>query len=169
MSEKLINFREMKRKEIRKIIGEDILIYNPSPEKRKEMEKIITRNSSEDGKEINISNIDIILELIPLCTNIDLELDRNNPEDAKIIKEIVDDPSDEFLEVITEVTIVFKNIAEKYLETINSLAKLSKDELAKVTKNILGGQETPEQKRIKQLKKELSNLEAVKDNIKEVK
>jgi DNA repair exonuclease SbcCD nuclease subunit len=160
MKEKVL-FSSLKRREIRRVIeigenGENpILIYNPSPEKRKEIEKIIVKSFTGKNKEFDISPETVILDLLSLTTNVELDLHRDNEEDMILIKGIIEDPDPVFEETISEVIEVVKEIAEKYIKTLNKISSLPKEEIEKLIPKI----ETPEEKEAKELKERLKQLE----------
>ena len=66
-------------------LDKPIIVYNPNLEKKKEIEIYISKNFNSDKTEINIEPIDLVLDLLPMTTNIEYELDRNNKEDMAII------------------------------------------------------------------------------------
>ena len=132
---KTINFSDLKREEIRKILGEgenQIIIYNPSPENKSKIEELMKNSFSKDGKIMLISAEDILLDMLDLTTNIKLDLSRDSEEDMREIKNIIEDPKPIFEDAIVEVRKVISEIGERYIDTINVLSKLPKEELLKL-------------------------------------
>lgn len=158
-----VNFKELKRKEIRKTFGEgegQVIVYNPDSENRKKIEAIIEKFRKSNKEEINPQ--DIILDILPLTTNVCLDLDRNNKNDLKIIEEIIADPSPIFEDTIFEVTELTKEIAVRYYKTLNNLINLPKEELDKLMEQFK--EETPEEKELRELKERQKELESKLNN-----
>jgi hypothetical protein len=152
----VVNFSNLGRKgrEIRKTFGEGIEkieIYNPSPEKKKEIEKIISKSFSEDGKELALSPEDLILDIIPLCTNICLDLKRDSAEDMEMVRDIIEDPHPTFEDAIFEIKDLMKEISGRYIETIKTIAELPKEELEKLIKDSLPKETELTEKELKKL------------------
>lgn len=149
---KVINFSELKRKEIRKEFDNGIVVYNPNPEQKKEIMELITKSIDEKSQDIEISGRDIMLQLIPMLTNIHLDLEDNE----ELLNEILEDPSDELLEVVDELNDIIKFVGNRMIKNIQNLAELPKEELEK----LLPKEEIdPKQKEIEELKAKLAELE----------
>jgi hypothetical protein len=154
----LVNFKKLKREEIRKTIGEgeeQIIIYNPSPEKREEISKLLI-NSYKEKDEMEITGRELLLQIIPMLTNILLEYDENNEEERQIIDDILNDPSEILMEVVDEVSIIVKEVGERTNKTLESLANLSEEEISKI---IPINKETEEEKELRELKEKQILLE----------
>jgi predicted DNA binding protein len=121
-----VNILNLKRKEIRKYIGEGenrIEIYNPSPEQKNEILKIIAANIDDKTGKIKISGKDFLLKLIPMLTNIYLDIE-NNPE---LIETVLNDPSDILLEVQDCINDIVKNLVDRTTKNIKDIADLPED------------------------------------------
>ena len=182
MSEKVVKFSTLGRKEIKALIytenGEvkteynqdkiaelqkkiekPILIYNPTNEKRMKMQLLIAElgNKSLNNKlDFIIEAKDLVLKFLPLCTNVILDLDE--VEDAEIIKDIVENPSDEFNVIIVEVTNLTKGVSQDYIKTIKAMSELPKEELDKLLVENTAIEETEEEKEIRELEEKLNEL-----------
>jgi hypothetical protein len=157
-----VNFSSLRRNEIRKTIGEgegQIIIYNPSPEKKVQIEAIIRGNFKKGSTEINISAEDILIDLLSLTTNIILDFDRDNEEDMKMVKEIIEDPHPTFEDAIIEVRNLITEIGGRYIDTLNTLSKLPKEELLKLFPQQEEIAETEEEKELRELKEKTKALE----------
>lgn len=157
---KQVNLSQLGRKEVRKQFGDKenpIIIYNPSPEQKKEITKYLTDNFADnEGKEINISPEDIILDLLPLTSNIYLDLKRDNPEDMEMIKNILNDPQPSFESAIDEIMEVVREIGTKYIKRVEEILALPEEQLKKILppeKEL-----TEEEKRVMELEAELEKL-----------
>jgi len=166
---KTINFSDLKREEVRKILGEgenQIIIYNPSPENKSKIEDIMKNSFSKDGKEMLISAEDILLDMLDLTTNIKLDLSRDSEEDMKKIKNIIEDPKPIFEDAIIEVRELITEIGGRYMDTINTLAKLPAEELLKLFPQKVEIVETPEEKALREAEESIVTL---KEKLKESK
>ena len=167
---KTVNFTSLKRKPIRKTIGEgegQIIIYNPSPENRAKIEKVIqdsiSKNKGKGINEIEITAKQFLLDILPLTTNIFLELDRESKEDMEIADSIIADPDPLFEDVMFEVQDLMKEIGVRYINTLKSIASLPKEELAKMfPQKEAVIVETDEEKELKELEEK---TKALKDKI----
>ena len=164
----VVKFETLKRQEIRKTIANGdspIYIYNPSPEKKQQIEKMIFNKlqGQETSKDVELSAREVLLELLPILSNIDLGLDIE--KDKEMIEEIINDPSDILVEVIDDISEIFTGISKSLMKNISAISKLPKEQLEKIMKE--NKVETPEEKRIRELKEELAKLESNKE-IKEV-
>lgn len=132
----VVNFKDLKRKEVRRTIGEgegQIIIYNPSPENRALIEKVLQSSIvKNEGKEIDISARDILLDILPLTTNIFLDLSRDSQEDMEMVDAIIADPDPIFEDTMIEVQELMQEIGARYISTLKSIASLPKEELIKM-------------------------------------
>lgn len=198
MSEKVVNFSDLGRKgikaliytehgkviteynqnkieELKKEIENPILIFNPDVEAQVKMKKIISNiisknisNKDNDNlSDINISAQDLIVKFLPLCTNIYLDLDEE--KDKELIKGIIDDPSDEFSAIISEVSTIVARISNEYVEFIESYSKLPKEKREELLKEVTPQLNEKEKKKLaiqkqqEELNKKLQELE-LEDN-----
>lgn len=122
-----INFSSLKRKNIRKIIKDtdalSIEIYNPTPQQQEEIIKILTDNYNNEKKEIDMTEAEILKSLIPMLTNI--VLDTND----KMMSEIIEDPSENLLEVQEELSDIVRNIIKRFMKVISKLNDIPQEEL----------------------------------------
>lgn len=130
-----VKFSELKQKKVRKVIDgtsfeNPIEIYNVTEDIRENVSKIITDNMNTKTGELNIEPRLIIVELLPLLTNIDLDL--NLEKDVEQIKEIMDNPSEVLLDVVDELTEVVKEFANRFVKNIDKINKLSPEEFNKL-------------------------------------
>jgi len=156
---KTINFSDLKREEVRKVLGEgeyQIIIYNPSPENKLKIEDLMKNSFTKDGKTMLISAEDILLDMLDLTTNIKLDLSRDSEKDMKEIKNIIEDPKPILEDAIAEVRKVISEIGERYIDTINVLSKLPKEELLKLFPQKV---ETPEEKELREAKESVLAIE----------
>lgn len=188
---KTINFSSLKRKEVKVLIytenGEviteynqdkitklqekienPVLIFNPNNKQQIEMQKIVSEISKDvfkEGKDIVVTAKDLIIKFLPLCSNIVLDLDEE--KDSELIKEIINDPSNEFSAVIKEVGEIVKKISEDYVETIKAYAKLPKEQIEKMLK-ANESKLSEKEKRKMELEKQLKELEKEDNEIEEI-
>jgi len=125
-----VKFSDLKRKKIRKTFGEGefaVEVYNPSPEQQNQITQMFL-DKLDKNEEIEIDGKLVLLKLIPMLTNIDLDLDENDD----LVEEILNDPS-EILELVTlEITDIIQSIVNKTIKNIENLANLPKEQLEKV-------------------------------------
>lgn len=147
----VVNFSTLKRREIKCVIFETkdakmvvenntekidkllleienpIIIYNPTQSQKETIHKIINNSFSKDGKLISINPEDIILDILPIISNIVLDLHRDNSEDMKTIKEIINDPQPIFERTIIVIKEVIKEISSQYLSVLNDIIEMPKE------------------------------------------
>lgn len=162
-----INFNQLKRKEVRRVIKTEdkenaIEIYNPNNEQREYIVKLIIKSIDVDTKELKITGREMLLDLIPQLTNIHFEYDLNKEEDKQIVEDILNDPSETLLQVIEEIEDIIKEFMNHTLRNVKNLSNLSDDELDKLLNQFKDNNETPEEKRIRELEEELNKLKEVK-------
>lgn len=167
-----MKFSNLKRQDVRKVIkveeGEDILIYNPNKEQKNKIIDMFTDRMDEKTGDINISDEDVLLTLIPmLVKNIELDLDKNNEEDLKIIKDILADPSDLLLEVADELNILIREITLRVVRKAKEYTQLTDDEKLELTKVELKKQKK-ENIKIKQLEEAKKKKEELENEIKKL-
>ncbi|HEY5588423.1 MAG TPA: hypothetical protein VIK86_05640 [Candidatus Paceibacterota bacterium] len=148
----IVNFSELKRRDIKCIIFETkdgkmvvendiekinkelevnsnvVIIYNPSQEQKKVIHETINRSFLKKGKEIKISPEDIILDLLPLLSNINMDYHRENPKDMEAIMEIIADPQPIFERTIIIIKDVMKEISSQYVSVINDIIEMPKEQ-----------------------------------------
>lgn len=122
---KTINFSNLKQEKVRKRIG-DIEIYNITKENEKDVTDIIIQSLDEKTGMVKVDPSIVLVKLIPILTNIYLDLDTE--KDEEMIKEIIADPSDVLLEVVDELNIIIKAHTDKLIKRVNEIATLSKEE-----------------------------------------
>jgi hypothetical protein len=160
--ENKVKLISLKRQEIRKTIlngDSPIIIYNPSPEKQNEIKKIINNNFKNNYQEININSINLIVKILPMLTNIDLGLDISKEEDKKILEEIINDPSDEFVTVFEEISKIIEEVGKHYIYQLNTFAKLPKEQMEKLLQINQTSEISEKEKRKRELQKQLEELE----------
>jgi hypothetical protein len=152
---KVVNFSGLKRREIKCLIFENkegkivventkeridkmikeiecpIIIYNPNQIQKEEIRKILNNGFNDDGK-MSISAEDVILDLIPILSNINLDLHKENPQDMELIKEIVDDPSPIFEMVVLIIKEIIKDVGIKYVSLLNDILEMPKSQREKL-------------------------------------
>ena len=182
MSEKVVKFSTLGRKEIKALIytknGEvkteynqdkivelqeeienPILIYNPDSKTQVKMQMIvgeISKDVIKEKRDIVISAKSLILEFLPLCSNVILDLDKI--KDEELIQKIIKDASDEFSAIIREVGIIVKKTSLDYVSAITSLSEMPKkqlDEILKTNEPIL----TQKEKKRIELQKQIDELD----------
>lgn len=131
-----MKLNQLKQQRLRKVIDtgydEKIEIYNVTEENEKEINKIIAKFIDVKTKELNIDGKTVILELMPLLSNIDLGYDLTKEEDQKIIEDIINHPSDTLLIVIREISTMIKQRLEIFTSNLDEFNKLPKDEIQKL-------------------------------------
>lgn len=125
-----VHFSGLKRNKIRMIIenGEHpIEIYNPTEEQRKEILNLLIENYNVEKKEMNLSDVDVIKVVIPMLTNIHLDI-----EDEDLLKEIISDPSELLLDIQEELSVIVQEIARRFVNHLIGLSKLPEKSLEKM-------------------------------------
>jgi hypothetical protein len=183
MSEnKTVNFSDLKRKEVKCIIFENveggitaeynsnkikellfklenpIIIYNPSQKQKAEIQKIINSRISKETKDIEISGEDLLITLLPLLSNVILDLHKETPEDEAIINEIINDPSPIFERAINIIKEIVKEIGSLYINTLKDILELPKEEREKLIKQNAPDLSDKEKKKL-ELQKQLEELD----------
>ena len=131
MSRKVISLEELRFNPIRKQYDNGIEIYNLTEEMKKEIAKIIDKFSKDvDGKELQIEGKDVLLRILPICTNVYLE----GMED-KVIQDILDNPSEELEDVIDEVSDMILRYFARFQKNIVNFSKLDKETQEKILGN----------------------------------
>ena len=120
-------FTDLKRQEIYKEFEDGIVVYNPSPEKKQELIKMIAEFATETGVEIDGTTL--ILKLIPLLTNIELDINQDNPDDMKLVQEIVDDPSELFIDVNDAISEIIESLNTRLIKTLNKIGTMDEKQI----------------------------------------
>lgn len=189
MTNKVINFSDLGRTEVRCIIykGEDgvvkaeysnkeikrlqeqienpIVVYNATPETQIKLQAIVSKAGqgvNVDKKDLVITAKELILEYLPLCTNIILDLDAILDKDK--IESIVNDPSKEFEIIIKEVSKIVFESSQTYSDNIDAFTRLSKEEKERILKEIQPKVEE-ESEEEKELREAEESLLAIKERI----
>lgn len=148
-----VKFSDLKRKKIRKTFGEGefaVEVYNPSPEQQNQITQMFL-DKLDKNEEIEIDRKLVLLKLIPMLTNIDLDLDENDD----LVEEILNDPS-EILELVTlEITDIIQSIVNKTIKNIENLANLPKEQLEKVLQENKSEEETKKEQEERELYEKL--------------
>jgi hypothetical protein len=125
-----INFSQLKRKEIRRIIETEdkdnpIYVYNPTSEQKEFIISLMTKGADKEKNIINIDGKQVLIDLIPILTNIYLDIDKE--KDKQLIDQIISDPSDLLLEVQDEISAIVDSILNRGIKNLNELSKLPDD------------------------------------------
>lgn len=155
---KVVDFASLKRKKIRKEFEGGVVVYNPSVKQKQKIMDLIIKNINIETDEVNLSPEDVVLRLIPILSNITIDF-----ENKELVKEIIDDPSDILLEVIDEITIIVKNLANKMIKNVDEMSKLPKEELDKILAEN-SPKKTVKELEIEELEKKLNELKKVDIN-----
>ncbi|MBS5307789.1 hypothetical protein [Clostridium sp.] len=97
-------------------------IYNPTQEQIKKINDLIERKVEEEKIYSKIEGIDMLINVIPMLTDIEIDLDKE--EDIALINEIIEDPNDVFNEVVLELNKIIMNINLNWIEGLKILNKL---------------------------------------------
>lgn len=114
-----------------KEIERPVLVYNPNVEVRVFIINLFVKNMviGEEGKvSFNISNVEVITELLSKVTNIDLGLDINNEDHKKNIENILSDPSDLLIATNDIITEISKTIMKRWTGSMIELQNMPKAE-----------------------------------------
>lgn len=128
-----IQFSKLKRSEIRRIIerGDCIVeIYNPTKEQRKEILTMLITNYDAETNQMNLSDIDVIKGLIPMLTNIHLDI-----ENDKSVEDIIADPSEVLLDVQEELADIVQEVIKRFINHLKGLNKLPEQSLEQILKS----------------------------------
>lgn len=139
-----VGFSELKQKRIRKSFDNGIDIYNPNNKEKEEIINIIFKYIDFESKEVNILGDDIIINILPICSNIYLDI-----EDKELIKDIIDNPSQELEESVKIIGEIVQELTDKIIENIKYLSTFTTEELI----NVLGIKNTISDEEISQLEK----------------
>ena len=143
---KIMNFSELKRKNIRKELSDGVVVYNPTTEQRKQILEIIVKNTKEG--ELNIEPIDIFLDLIPMLTNVKMDLDKER--DKNIINEILNDPDELLDDIVIEIKDILKKEVKRAIDIMDDLKELPKEKIDELI-----NARNQEEKEIEELEKQL--------------
>jgi hypothetical protein len=132
-----INISELKQPRIRKSYENGIEIYNLTEEERKPVIDLLISNINAEDNNLKLSGEDIIIKLLPIYTNIYLDVEENR----ELLEEIIHNPSDILDDVIGELAKIIKDLSNKLLSNIESLSKLTPEEI----NNIFNTKKTEEE------------------------
>jgi len=186
MKNKIINFSDLGRQEVRCIVYTDnegmvhaeyaqeeiaklqremenpILVYNTNKETQMKLQTLISKAGQgvfKDKKDIAITAKELMIDYLPLCTNINLNLDKE--KDKEEIEKIINEPNDEFAKVIREVSKIIKKSSKDYAEDIENFNSLSDAEKEKVMKAVQPKiEETEEEKELREAEESLKVIKA---------
>jgi len=151
---------------LRKTLTNPIIVYNTDIKTQIKLQAIVGVAGNgvyKEKKNIVITAKELILDYLPLVTNIVLNLDAEI--DKEEIQRIINDPNKEFEIVIAEVSKIVSESGKTYADNITAFSKLSKEERERILEeskvNVL---ETEEEKELRELE-ERSKL--LKDKIKQ--
>ena len=126
----VVSFADLKRKAIRKVIpfgDSEVVIKNPTPEQKQEIFDMLIRNFDVEKREMSISDRDVLVVLMPMLTNIAIDLD-----DEELISDVLADPSEVFLDVKEELSGITVEITGRFEKVLNRISMLSDEEVAKI-------------------------------------
>ena len=121
---KKVNFADLKMKKIYAEYDGGVKVFNADEKRRKELIQIISENM--DKGELNIDGKNVLLEVLPILTNIDL----NGLEDD-VIEDILKNPSDILENVIKDVTALTTKILNNITDNVNEISKMPEKEKKK--------------------------------------
>lgn len=156
------------RKEIFAVIETEdkehpVEIYSPNKEQRKMILDLILKNlkTSEDKLTTNISGYDMIFKLLGELSNVKLSLDVNNAEHQERVKRIVEDPSDLFLDINTQLNKIINKQFYRYYDKLKEILSMPED-LREAYMDAIDkiSQETEVKNEEDQTLKEIAELEA---------
>jgi hypothetical protein len=128
-----VNFESLKRKSIYKTIGEEgegqIIIYNPSPEQKKEILRIMAESADVKTGKIKVSGKTLLLKYIPLLTNIYINFDNQ-----ELIDKTLNDPSDILFEVQDCIEEIVSNVTNRTIKSIKDISELPDEVIQEVLK-----------------------------------
>ena len=119
-------YKFIKEDEINKAIGkytesEITKVYNPTPEQIKMINALMDRDIENGKATSNLNSVDMLLNVIPMLTDIEIDLDIE--EDKDVISEIIANPNELLNEVLLEINKILVGIN---LDWINGLKLLNK-------------------------------------------
>lgn len=122
---KRINFGDLKQQKIYATVG-DIEIYNPTEDVKKLLMEIIFSNINKDGTINDIDGKTVMMQLVPVMTNIYL------PDDEELIQQVIENPSDDLLDVIGHINELVEKFTDRTNKTLEQIQKLPKAERNKI-------------------------------------
>jgi len=141
-----VSLEVLKFNPIRKKYDNGVEIYNLDNEKRNVLLKIM-ENNIKDNNEIEINGKQVLLEVLPLLTNIDL-----NGLDEEVIEEVLNSPSDILEEVFDEIASMTTNFFNRIVKNIDMLNKMNPEQRELFIKN-MKIEEQPTEEELELLKK----------------
>ena len=157
MSNKVINFGDLKRKQIRKELADGVVIYNPSMEQKKKILNYLTESCN--GSSIDISGSQILMQFIPMLTNINISQDMKQEE----INAILDDPDDLLIDVVDEIKAIITALTDRTLKTISEIESLPKEKQKEIFNQVNKlTEKTDKEKEIEELENKLKSLKEEK-------
>ena len=123
-----IKLSSLKKNEIRRKISytnqlgenEIIIVKNPDTESKITLMEFLASRIKEDETELTINPRDIMVNLLPLLTNIEI--------DVEDMDDIIDNPNPQLMEV-------FYHLGEIIQETINEMLMIQSSNLSMVSQN----------------------------------
>lgn len=97
-------------------------VFNPSSSQINEINDLLERTTKEEKVYSKIDGVDMLIRVIPMLTDIEIDLDKD--EDIDLINEIISDPDDVINEVVTELNKIIMNINLKWIEGLKLLNKI---------------------------------------------
>lgn len=124
-----ISLENLKFNPIRKTFEGGIEVYNLTPEMKNELSKIIFDNLATDKQEVDIDGKTLLIQVLPLLTNIYL------PDDDVLINEIIDNPSEILEDVVVEVSEMVTGFFAKINKEIGKISSMPENEREKYFKS----------------------------------
>jgi len=125
------------KEKIEKVIAEienPVLVYSPNVELKVFIVNLFVKHMivGQDGNvTFDVSNVEVVKQLLSKMTNIDLGLEEDNKENEAMIAGIVADPSDLLLTVNDIIGDVSKSVMERWTSNMGKLQSMpEKDRIA---------------------------------------
>ena len=164
----IVEYNQEEIKKLQVTLDKPMIVYNINPEIQIKLQAIVSKAGEgvyKDKKDIVVTAKELILDYLPLCTNIILNLDPIL--DKEIIDGIVNDPMREFELVIDEVSKIVTESSRAYADNITAFSKLSKKDREKIIKESTPQiEEVLETEEEKELREAEESLLAIKERIK---
>jgi len=127
-----VNISEFKKERIRKTIGETIEIYNPNESEMDTLVDFLKKyfiEKESNPHAVDIDGLTVIKEILPVVSNI--LIDTMSDEE---LKEIVNNPTFELELAFDEVGEIMKEVMHRFIKGIETISKLTPDDIAKMLK-----------------------------------
>lgn len=107
-------------------------VYNPNNDIKAKIYDLMDRKLEGDKAKSKINEIDMLIKVIPLLTDIEIDLDEK--DDIEAIREIISDPNDVFSSILEEINKIILKMNLDWIENLKVIGQLPDDVLKVLAK-----------------------------------